>query len=57
MGHALRNHKGFFLGADVNETDPYSCTALMAVAQTAEDNSYYLNCLISSSLPPSSNRN
>ena len=51
MGRALRNHKGFFLGADANETDPYSFTALMAVAQTAEDDSYYLNRFIPSSLP------
>ena len=43
MGCALRNHKGFFLGADANETDPYSCTALMPAAQSAEDDSYYLN--------------
>ena len=52
MGRALRNHKGFFLGADMNETDPYSSTALMAAAQSAEDDIYYLNWLIPSFPPP-----
>ena len=40
-------HKVFFLGAHVNETDPYSSTALVA-AQSAGDDIYYLNWLIPS---------
>ena len=52
MGCALRNHKGFFLGAHVNETDPYSSTELVAAAQSAEDDIYYLNWLIPSCPSP-----
>ena len=33
-------------GADVNITDPYGFTALMAAAQTTEDDSYYLKRLV-----------
>ena len=33
-------------GADVNKTDPYGFTALMAAAQTTGDDSYYLKRLI-----------
>ena len=33
-------------GADVNKTDPYGFTALMAAAQTTRDDSYYLKRLV-----------